>query len=301
METLKNISLGKYTGFGCGPNASELVKVDNVLELKNLMKRLMKKNLTWYLIGGGSNTLAVGEKFRGTVVKLSGEFQKIKVEQNRIYAGAGAVLSEVLKTARNFSLSGVEFLAGIPGTVGGGIAGNCGNGDKNIGDKIDFIEVLNCRNFNIRRVGKSDLNFNYRSFNVFDNLKKSKSIITGAGFCLKTKNKTDIISKIDQNIEIKRKKQPLDFKSCGCVFKNPTGDSRSAGELIENAGLKGFKKGGAKISKVHANYIVNCGTASPDDILFIIKRVKEEIKKKFKLELELEINIMGNSVNNGKL
>ncbi|MGM0440820.1 MAG: UDP-N-acetylmuramate dehydrogenase [Elusimicrobiota bacterium] len=290
------VPLGDYTGFGCGGEADMLVKVSHPGELKDILNDIRKKSKKWYLLGDGYNTLAGPTGFRGVVILLTGKFKEITVKNNRIMAGAGVKLSTLLNKAVDRGLGGLEFLAGIPGTVGGGIIGNSGTQAQGIGNKIDKIEIFDWDKLKLKKFKREDLNFKYREFSIIENI--NKFVITRGWFCLKRKNKTDIISKVKEYKDKKRLTQPLKYRSCGCIFKNPEKDDRSAGELIEKAGLKGFKRGDAKVSEIHANYIVNLGNATSEDILFIINKIRKKIKNKFNLELRLEINIIGETLKN---
>ncbi len=287
MKKTINASLKKYCGFGCGGSTALLIEVETKKELKEIIHSAKKK---WHIIGDGYNTLISDNGVRGVVLKLCGEFNEIKIHDG-ITAGAGASLKEILRVSSNAGYGGFEFLAGIPGTVGGAIYGNAGGMSAaggmghSISDVIKEVEIFdtNTEIFSILKV--KELGFSYRSSNI-----GKEKIITECVFDLKSSNKSNII----KNIALKKKKQPMEFKSCGCVFKNLDGGVMSAAKIIEKAGLKGMKIGGASVSNLHANFlIVDDRNVSSKDIWRLICKIRETVKKKFNIELELEINLLG--------
>jgi UDP-N-acetylmuramate dehydrogenase len=222
------------------------------------------------------------------VIRLSGGFCGIDISGNTVRAGAGASLPDLLKKTSQNSLEGLEFLTGIPGSVGGAVYGNSGANRMCMADVIEEIEIYRPRAGGFIALKRDEINFAYRTSGI-----KSKEVITRCRFALKRGIKTDIISRIKSNIEKKKQTQPLDSKSCGCVFKNPDNGKTSAAELIRDAGLAGLRIGDVEVSAKHANFIVNTGNASSGDIWNLIKKVKESVKQKSGKELELEINLLG--------
>ncbi len=288
MKKIIDEDLSKYSGFRCGGSGDILIEVENKYELKDAINSMEKEKKSWYLLGKGYNTLISDKGVRGVVMILGGSFSDITIKENCIVAGAGASLGEILKISVEKELGGLEFLAGIPGTVGGAIAGNSGTSKRNISDVVQEIEIFKSSTNSYKRLKNEEIGFAYRSCNL-GNL----DIITESVFNLKTACKTDILNKIKQNIDLKNKSQPVTGKNCGCVFKNVDAGETSVSKLIEKAGLKGAMIGGAEVSRRHANFIINTGKATSDDIWKLIKKVKNTVKQRFNKNLELELNLLG--------
>jgi len=244
------------------------------------------------ILGGGSNILFSDRGFDGLVLKLANNFIKIAEEKEDravVLAGAGTPLAALVKFALDNSLAGMEWAAGIPGTVGGAIRGNAGAFGREIGASVLRVRALEISGKSVvpAIVGKEDCAFGYRE-SVF---KRNKNlVITAAKFVLEKGNANEIADKIKECAEKKRISQPLDFPSAGSVFKNPEGFF--AAKIIEDCGLKGRSAGGAQISEKHANFIVNRGNAKADDVLALIAQIKAAAKEKFAVDLKEEIEIV---------
>jgi UDP-N-acetylmuramate dehydrogenase len=288
MKKITNADLSKYSGFGCGGGADVLFEIEVRNELIEIIKLLNRENRQWYLIGRGFNTLISDSGVRGAVLLLRGEFCKVYTKDRNIIAGSGASLSEILKTARDKGLGGLEFLAGIPGSAGGAVYKNAGTAQKCMADIIAEIEVYDALSGSFKRLKSKDIGFGYRKSNLSTN-----SIITEVVFYLKIENKTDIIAKINRNLQSKKSRQPILDQSCGCVFKNFEFDKISAAEYIQKAGLAGCEIGDAKVSPLHVNFITNKDNATSKDIWLLINRIKKTVKQKYGKELELEIDLLG--------
>ncbi|MCK5533834.1 UDP-N-acetylmuramate dehydrogenase [bacterium] len=280
-ELIKN-----YTTFCVGGPVDYLVKVNSVEELKILICLLNKNNIDYRVIGAGSNLLVKDKGISGALLKLEGEFNRIQVVDEKLIVGAGVRIPVLIKKCVDCCLQGVEFLAGIPGTVGGALMMNAGIQKQEIGNLVEELEVFN-ENGNISLLRKPDLVFGYRNNNILKN-----NIILKAKLLLKKGNKNDILSIIKSNLQRRAQTQPVNSHSAGCIFRNPLNKSQlTAGELIERAGLKGERKGKAQISTKHANFIVNLKGAQAKDILFLIKKIKKKIDEIFGIRLQLEIEI----------
>ncbi len=290
MKELYDTGLSEYSGFGCGGKAELLIEIENKDELEKNIIAFRESGKKWYLLGKGYNTLISDSGVKGAVLVLKGLFCKLSLDSDNstIIAGSGTVLQKLLKYSIDNELEGFEFLAGIPGTVGGAVFNNVGTPEGGIGDMVKNIEVFNIEKKGYERISKEELDFGYRKSNI-----PRKKIITEVVFHLKTGNKTDIIKKIKDNYNLKNRKQPVNEKSCGCIFKNPADGQVSSAKLIEMAGLKGFSIGGAQVSKVHANYIINNNGATSKDIWDLIHHIRYSVKKEFNEDLELEINLLG--------
>lgn len=277
-EPMKN-----HTTFKVGGNAQVIVTVNNKEELSALMKYISTENISYFILGKGSNLLVSDSGIKGVVITLSGEFTDIKTKDgNKIFAGAGASLMKLCRFAQENSLSGLEFAYGIPGSVGGAVfmnAGAYGGEMKNCLVSADYITPQGeCGTFTI-----DELQLGYRT-SVFKN---KNYIITGCTLSLKEENKDIIKEKMDDLLGRRRSKQPIEYPSAGSTFKRPEG--AFAGTLIESCGLKGYTIGGACVSEKHAGFIINKGGATFEDIDSLIKEVQKKVKDETGYFLETEV------------
>ncbi|MFC2048842.1 UDP-N-acetylmuramate dehydrogenase [Elusimicrobiota bacterium] len=286
MFVKNGFKLDKLCGYGCGGICDEYIEISDKNELCNLFSGQNKKK--WFVIGSGYNTLISDLGVRERVLKLSGDFKEIEVKDRQIAAGAALTLGRLLTETKKNSLSGIEYMAGIPGTVGAAVKGNAGLKTRSILDSIEKIEIFNTASNIFSEYHRSELEFSYRSSPFTD-----KDIVTEVQFILDAGVKEDIINKIDQQISEKKMKQPVDKKSCGCVFKNPINSAKSAAQLIESVGLAGHKIGNAEISKMHSNYIINNGGAGSKEIWELICMIRSEVELTCGIKLELELNLLG--------
>ena len=277
-EPMKN-----HTTFKVGGNAQVIVTVNNKEELSALMKYISTENISYFILGKGSNLLVSDSGIKGVVITLSGEFTDIKTKDgNKIFAGAGASLMKLCRFAQENSLSGLEFAYGIPGSVGGAVfmnAGAYGGEMKNCLVSADYITPQGeCGTFTI-----DELQLGYRT-SVFKN---KNYIIIGCTLSLKEENKDIIKEKMDDLLGRRRSKQPIEYPSAGSTFKRPEG--AFAGTLIESCGLKGYTIGGACVSEKHAGFIINKGGATFEDIDSLIKEVQKKVKDETGYFLETEV------------
>ena len=273
----------KYTTFKIGGPAEYFAEPRNPHELKLLISAAKRYNIHISVIGSGSNILISDKGIKGILLRLNSPvFRKIYFCDNCIYASAGAALNAILKFAYREGLSGLEFLAGIPGTLGGALAMNAGIPARSIGDLVADVEVMDY-NGNIKTLDKSTAKFTYRNSSL------SRYIILGAHLKLSRKGRNNIEKEISNCLAYRRSTQDYSYPSAGCIFKNPK--KYSAGRLIDLCGLKGKKFGGACISKLHANFILNLGGASSTDVLRLMNVARRKVKDKFSIILEPEIKI----------
>jgi len=288
----QNEPLANHCTYHIGGPARVLFLAANEREIIAGIETAEENRFKMMILGGGSNILFSDRGFDGLVLKLANNFIKIAEEkENRavVLAGAGAPLAALVKFALDNSLAGMEWAAGIPGTVGGAIRGNAGAFGREIGAAVLRVRALEISGKSVvpAIVGKEDCAFGYRE-SVF---KRNKNlVITAAKFVLEKGNANEIADKIKECAEKKRISQPLDFPSAGSVFKNPEGFF--AAKIIEDCGLKGRSAGGAQISEKHANFIVNRGNARADDVLALIAQIKAAAKEKFAVDLKEEIEIV---------
>ncbi len=280
-----NEPLSKHTSLRIGGPAKYFVEVKKKSELVNLLKIAKKYNWKVFLLGAGTNLLVKDRRVKGLIIKLGGEFKKIKFSDKKVKVGAGVILPQLIKYCAENNLGGIEFLAGIPGTVGGALVMNAGNPKEGIGNLVDSVEIMK-RNGKIQILKKKELHFSYRNSNF-----PVGSLILSCWLKLKNSKKDTIIKIIKIQLRKRWEKQPRGL-SAGSVFKNPRGDY--TGRLIEKADLKGVKYGDAYISEKHGNFIINRGNAKAKDVLYLIRKIKKRVKKKFGVKLKLEIKIVGN-------
>ena len=251
----------------------------DLADLQNLVKLARRGKMPLRIIGAGSNILADDRKIKGIVARLDSPcFKRIAIKQDIIRAGAGVRLAQLVRRTQENGLSGFELLSGIPGTVGGALIMNAGN----IGDRVLDVTVLD-RCGRIKTIKHKDARFSYRSSNL------DRYIILAARFKLFKKDKKAIAKSIKDYLDYRRKTQELSYPSAGCFFKNP--NSKSAAYFIERAGLKGSSFGDAAVSHKHANFIINKGKASFDDVLRLAKHITRCVKERFNLDLDPEIKI----------
>ena len=227
------------------------------------------------------------KNFEGIIIKLSSdndsEFAKIEITEECIYCGAAVSLTYLARQTAEQGLSGLEYLSGIPGTVGGAIYGNAGVKNYDISSVLLEVELMDY-NGSKNILTKDKLNFEYRKSNI------KNAIITKVKFILKKADKNDILQTIFKEQQKRKQNQPLGTKNAGCIFKNPQNDS--AGRIIDSLNLKKFNIGDAEISSKHANFFVNKSNASASDMLKLINFVQNEVYKKYKIKLDTEIKII---------
>lgn len=277
-EPLKN-----KTTFKIGGKARFFVEPQDSCDLKLLLAAAKVKKLPVLLIGAGSNILASDAGISAIVVKLSEPFfKKISLRGRSIEAGSGVSLASLIDFARKRGLSGLEFLSGIPGTLGGALAMNAGAWGRNIGELLEEAVVMDKRAKEII-LKKDDIKSGYRRSSL------SKYIIIRASLRLRPKNKKEISAKISEYLKRRCVSQDTSLPNAGCIFRNPA--ENSSGRLIDLCGLKGKNLGGAVISRKHANFILNQNAASFNDVLKLMALIKNKVKNKFKLTLQPEIKI----------
>lgn len=280
----ENVSLAEYTTFKVGGNADYFCVVFSKEDLRTLISWCKEISIPFLTIGNGSNILISDEGFKGLVIKLAGDFQKITCSNETITVGAGVSLPALLREARNRSLGGLEPLSGIPGTVGGAIITNAGTSYGKMENVVSGLKVMDFRGE--RFIAKEQIGFSYRKSNIAP----QKEIVVEVAFSLFEKDKNEIDKEMKSHIKERKKRQPWNLKSAGCVFKNPP--QGPAAKFIEEAGLKGLSKGGAEVSRLHSNFIVNTGAATSSDISELIKIIQGKVQKKFGIFLEPEIRIV---------
>ncbi len=284
-EPLKN-----HTSFKIGGTADLLALPEDKIQLKNLYKKALQLDIPITFFGGGTNLLISDRGIRGLVIitkQLKSKIELIETDSDikTIIAGSGERLSKICRFAINNTLTGLEFTAGIPGTIGGAIIMNAGTKSGEMSTIIKSIEVLNFNTLEIETIEKNLLNFSYRHLYL-------SGIIVSAAITLKKGNQELIEQIFKHNLNRKNATQPLSFASAGCFFKNPA-VGKSAGELIDKAGLKGMSVNDAAVSEKHGNFIVNRRNATCQDILLLKQKIQKIVFEKFRIKLETEVRIEG--------
>ena len=283
-DILINEPMKKHTSFKIGGIADYFITIRNITDLKKIQKFAIKKNIPFVVIGNGTNLLVLDKGIRGIVVKLN--FDKIEIKKNIVNVSADVSVSKLARICAEKSLSGIEFLAGIPGTVGGAIKMNAGAYGSEIKDVVKYTKCMDEKG-NIIELSNELQEFEYRK-SVYS---KKKYIILETELILKNDNFDNINSRMNEMLDARRKKQPLEYPSAGSTFKR--NENVITAKLIDECGLKCFSIGGASVSEKHAGFIINKGNATAKDVLELAEYIKKVVYQKFKEEIELEIEVIG--------
>lgn len=280
-KVIENVPLSKYTTYKVGGTARCMVYPKNIKKLSLLLKMLKESKIKYKILGNGSNVLFSDKVYDGVIIKLD-YFDNLEIKRNKVVVGAGYPLMKLVSQVTRKGLTGLEFAAGIPGTVGGAIYMNAGAYKSDMGYVVTKVKVLT-PDFKVIDMMNREIDFHYRS----SFFQKHKDYI-----CLEVEMKLKIGTKEAIEEVLKERKQrrllsqPLEYPSAGSVFRNP--DGMFAGKLIEDLGLKGLIKGGAQISEKHANFIINKENASAQDIKDLIEFTKDAVKERYQVELKIE-------------
>ncbi len=278
--------LAKHTSLRVGGPADALLRPATREELARVVALCRDAGVPLVVLGAGFNTLAADAGVRGAVVQLR-ELRRIETgEPTRVRAEAGVTHTSAVRFSSDAALSGLEFAVGIPGTVGGWLAMNAGIGAREMQQVVDEIEWLDPETGAFGSTGRAELRFRYRGLEH-----PARRILLSARFRLEPDDPAAIRARIRELLELRRATQPVDERSCGSVFLNPPGDF--AGRLIEAAGLKGAREGGAEISALHANFIVTRPGATAAGVLALVARARREVAARFGIELQTEVKLVG--------
>jgi UDP-N-acetylmuramate dehydrogenase len=281
-EFISDAPLAPYTTFRIGGACDILVKANS----RELIRDIMQSGVPFHVLGNGSNILVKDEGIKGVVLLLGDEFAGISVNAHAISCKAGALLSSVCITARDSSLTGLEFAYGIPGSIGGAVYMNAGAYGGEISQVLREVTYLDSDG-EIKKLDFPNDDFGYRK----SPFTGTKSIILEALFMLEKGDKAQISSTMNEIMQKRKDKQPLEFPSAGSTFKRPEGDYAS--RLIDVCGLKGFTVGGAQVSEKHAGFVINKGGATCKDVLELIEAVRKRVLKETGIELEQEVEVFG--------
>jgi len=278
-----NESLADHTSFRIGGKARFFVYVYTEKALIEVLRLIRKHGFPYFVIGAGTNVLVGDSIFPGIVLKLGGVFKRMTWRHGLVRCGAGVMISDFLRKALDRGYGGGEFLAGIPGTIGGAVKGNAGAFGCSISDIVVGALVVG-RNGGGNFLTRGDLDFSYRKSSV-----RNGCAIIAADLVMIRDSRRNIRKKIDENLKRRMERHPVGY-SAGSFFKNPPG--HAAGKLIEMCGLKGLSVGDAIVSEKHGNYIINRGAASAADVIALAKKIKEAVFEKTGIQLEEEVKLL---------
>jgi len=279
----EHVPLARHTWYRIGGPARYFVQPRNPDELAEAYRRCLECDVPVYVLGLGANLLVGDNGVDGAVFRLDQEYwRQVRYEQNRVDAAAGADMQKLLLRTVRQGLTGIECLAGIPGTLGGGICMNAGGRFGDIGAVVARVQVLDAHGA-IGERARDELVFAYRSTNI------TAPFILGATLELDEDDPERIMRRTKEIWMFKRNSQPLNTKNAGCIFKNPRG--LSAGAVIDQAGLKGMRAGGAEVSTKHANFIIAHPGCTADDVHKLIKLIKEKVYDRNQIVLETEVQM----------
>lgn len=282
-----NEKMSKYTTMRVGGPCDCIVFPDEISKIKEVIDFCKNENITFFVIGNGSNLLVKDEGIHGVVIKLGHRFGKIEIDGEYILAYAGATMPALSQLAKKDSLKGLEFACGIPGTIGGGVKMNAGAYGSQISDILYEVTYMDEKE-EIKTIKNKDCSFGYRKsiFTINPNY-----VILSAKFKLERGNIDEIENKMKGNSLARKAKQPLEYPNFGSVFKRPEG--YFVGKLVDDAGLRGYKIGGAQVSTKHTGFIVNVDNATCKDVLDLIGYVQTTVYNKFNVKLTPEVIIIG--------
>ena len=279
--------LANYTTIKIGGPADLFIEPSSVENLKKAMEIICESNLKWRTIGRGSNLLVSDKGIEGVVIKLGAGLDSLEVDGTVVRAGGGCSLISLASMLSKKGLSGLEFAGGIPGSVGGAVYMNAGAHGSDISKILNKAHIL-FENGTMEWLTNEEMEFSYRT-SVLQ--KKRPGVVVEAEFQLEKGERESIIAALQKNKDYRKETQPWNYPCAGSIFRNPL--PNFAGKLIEDAGLKGYAIGGAKISELHGNFIVNTGDAKAEDVLALIKHVRDTIFDLYQIEMETEVEIIG--------
>ena len=276
----------QHTTFRVGGNADYFVMPRSAEEVKNIVALCKEADMPYYILGNGSNLLVGDKGYRGVIIQIYKEMNHIRIDGDKVIAQAGALLSRVGTATLEAELTGFEFAAGIPGTVGGAVVMNAGAYGGEMKDIIASATVLT-QDGDIITINKEDLELGYRTSVIA----KKGYVVLEAEYQLQKGAKEAIRARVDE-LKVQRvTKQPLEYPSAGSTFKRPEG--YFAGKLIQDAGLRGFQVGGAEVSEKHCGFVINKDQATAADIQELMRQVSDKVMQEFGVKLEPEVKTLG--------
>ena len=286
-RVLRDEPMSRHTTYRIGGPALYHVTVESLDALSQALRECLRTGLPSAVVGQGSNLLVADAGFPGAVIVLSGEFRRWSFDEQgpSFSAGAALPLARLVQEAYHLGVSGLEFAVGIPGTVGGALRMNAGTGERWIGERVVSVTTFSLKG-GLRRYRARDIDWDYRKSSL-----PADEVVVECEISCERGQAARIQRRMEKALSWRKAHQPLGMPSCGSVFRNPEGGS--AGSLIERAGLKGYRVGGAQISQQHANFIVNVGGASASDVAACIKKARDEVRGAYGVELRPEVRFLG--------
>lgn len=285
-DALFDEKMSRHTTFRIGGPADAMVSARGVEDLVRLYRFARSRRVPVFILGWGSNLLVRDGGIRGIVLRLKGDFEKLRFSgERRVWAGAGVRLQKLVMACAQRGLAGTEPLIGVPGTVGGGLVMNAGTREGEIGGLVQSAELFDPKRLRVSTVPRSRITFRYRRSSL------QKKLVIGANLELRPGSKVDILKAVRKSQQQRLKTQPVHSFNVGSVFKNPP--RRFVAKLIEDAGLKGRSAGGARISGKHANFIENRARATARDVLRLVFEARKAVRERTGIELELEMKVVG--------
>ncbi|MEI6914623.1 MAG: UDP-N-acetylmuramate dehydrogenase [Armatimonadota bacterium] len=287
-RVLQSEPMAGHTTFGLGGPADLFVLAESISDLQTTLLFADQNRLTVVALGDGSNVLVSDRGVRGIVVKLVGSFDEMQIVGDVLIAGAGAGFSRAIAHLSSAGFAGLEILYGVPGSIGGGICMNAGTRYGWLSDLLIDAELIN-RNGIAATATAKDLGMSYRHSILQDT--ETPPFVTSARFQLKQEAVESVKLRIAAIAKARQDSQPLNWRSCGCMFKNPEGDS--AGRLIDSCGLRGLSIGNVAVSDKHANFFVTRESCKAADVKALALKVQESVRQQAGVELELEVKLLG--------
>jgi UDP-N-acetylmuramate dehydrogenase len=283
---LEQEPMGRHTTFQVGGPADIFAEPGSREEVSYAVKAARREGVPFFVTGNGSNLLVADDGFRGMIIHIGKNMSHITVVDDEIEAGAGASLAKLARTALSHGLTGMEFAAGIPGSLGGAVVMNAGAYNCEMKDILATVDVLTPEG-DLITLPARDLDLSYRHSNILE----KGYIVLAARMKLLPGNPEAIRGRMDELAMARKEKQPLDYPSAGSTFKRPKG--YFAGKLIQDAGLKGYRVGGAMVSEKHSGFVINVGGAEAEEIRFLIRQVRMKVYRQFGVMLEPEVRFLG--------
>lgn len=278
--------MSKHTTFRIGGPAQYFVTPQSTEELGQVVLLCNAEKMPYFVIGHGSNLLVSDKGMRCVVIQLYKNFEQFRIEEDRVYAQAGVMLCKLGQATKEASLTGFEFAAGIPGTLGGAVMMNAGAYGGEMKDIVEYVQLMD-RDGNLIEKACDEMDFSYRH-SIVEN---GDYIVIGATLKLEPGDQEAIATRMEELAIARKTKQPLEFPSAGSTFKRPEG--YFAGKLIMDAGLRGYQVGGAQVSEKHCGFVINKGGATAQDVLRLVDDVKKKVYEEFRVELEPEVRMVG--------
>ena len=283
---IEHYPMKEVTSFQIGGPVDYFIEPRSEAELRQVIAAVQKENMPWMVMGKGTNMVVSDKGIRGAVIRLENYFSDVRVDGVRVIAQSGASMKKVAEAACEASLTGLEFAHGIPGAVGGAMTMNAGAYGGEMKDVVESVKVMH-HDGTTEVIPGDEMDFRYRNSRVYD----EKLVVLEATFALKPGDEAAIRSRMDELWQRRLSKQPLEYPSAGSTFKRPEG--YFAGQLIDQAGLRGLKHGGAQVSEKHCGFVINTGGATCKDVVELIRTVQEAVYEKHGVELETEVKVLG--------